>query len=154
LTLQPRRRARRIAVVAVAGLLIAGGVAAIASTAMSAQATTAHAAVRATSTLAAGRGAALPYVSYEAETARYEGTLLGTDPLRTFGQTNFATESSGRESVRLDATGEFVEFTSTNPSNSIVVRNAIPDAPSGGGIDATISLYVIHEGVGPVKPLV
>jgi hypothetical protein len=89
-----------------------------------------------------GRGAALPYVEYEAEAANYQGTLLQTDPLRTFGHTNFATESSGRQSVRLNSTGQFVEFTSTNAANSIVVRNSIPDAPSGGGIDATISLYV------------
>ncbi|WP_214416132.1 CARDB domain-containing protein [Sphaerisporangium fuscum] len=89
-----------------------------------------------------GRGAAVPWVEYEAESARYQGTLLETDPLRTFGHTNFATESSGRKSVRLTSTGQFVEFTSTNPSNSIVVRDSIPDAPDGGGIDATISLYV------------
>ncbi|MEV7971108.1 CARDB domain-containing protein [Sphaerisporangium sp. NPDC088356] len=89
-----------------------------------------------------GRGAAVPWVEYEAESARYQGTLLEADALRTFGHTNFATESSGRKSVRLNSTGQFVEFTSTNASNSIVVRNSIPDAPNGGGIDATISLYI------------
>ncbi|MEU7777379.1 CARDB domain-containing protein [Micromonospora parva] len=89
-----------------------------------------------------GRGAAVPYVSYEAEAGRYQGTLLEADPLRTFGHTNFASESSGRKSVRLTGTGQFVEFTSTNQANSIVVRNSIPDAPGGGGIEATISLYV------------
>jgi uncharacterized repeat protein (TIGR01451 family) len=89
-----------------------------------------------------GRGAAVPYVEYEAEAAAYQGTLLETDPLRTFGHTNFATESSGRKSVRLNSSGQFVEFTSTNAANSIVVRNSIPDAPNGGGADATISLYV------------
>ncbi|WP_329084361.1 MULTISPECIES: CARDB domain-containing protein [unclassified Streptosporangium] len=89
-----------------------------------------------------GRGAAVPYVEYEAESASYQGTLLETDPLRTFGHTNFATESSGRKSVRLNSTGQFVEFTSTNPSNSIVVRNSIPDAAGGGGIEASISLYI------------
>ncbi|WP_440072432.1 CARDB domain-containing protein [Streptosporangium sp. OZ121] len=89
-----------------------------------------------------GRGAAVPWVEYEAEAANYQGTLLETDPLRTFGHTNFATESSGRKSVRLNSTGQFVEFTSTNPSNSIVVRNSIPDAAGGGGIEASISLYI------------
>jgi hypothetical protein len=89
-----------------------------------------------------GRGAAVPWVEYEAESANYQGTLLTTDPLRTFGHTNFATESSGRQSVRLNSMGQFVEFTSTNAANSIVVRNSIPDAPNGGGQDATISLYV------------
>ncbi|MGH3468165.1 MAG: right-handed parallel beta-helix repeat-containing protein [Thermocrispum sp.] len=92
--------------------------------------------------IAATAGAQLPYVEYEAEAAEYQGTLVEADPLRTFGHTNFGTESSGRKSVRLESTGEFVEFTSSNAANSIVVRNSIPDAPAGGGIDATISLYV------------
>ncbi|MFI9455165.1 CARDB domain-containing protein [Amycolatopsis sp. NPDC052450] len=89
-----------------------------------------------------GRGAAVPYVEYEAETAQYQGELLVADPLRTFGHTNFATESSGRKSVRLANQGQYVEFTSANQANSLVVRNSIPDAPGGGGQDATISLYV------------
>ncbi|MEU6764962.1 CARDB domain-containing protein [Streptomyces sp. NPDC046853] len=88
-----------------------------------------------------GRGAAVPYVEYEAEDGRYEGTLLEADAERTFGHTNFATESSGRKSVRLNSTGEFVEFTSTSAANSIVVRNSIPDAPGGGGQEKTLSLY-------------
>ena len=89
-----------------------------------------------------GRGAAVPWVEYEAEAARYQGVLLETDPLRTFGHTNFATESSGRKSVRLNSTGQFVEFTSTNQANSIVVRNSVPDSASGGGQDFSLSLYV------------
>jgi hypothetical protein len=89
-----------------------------------------------------GRGAAVPYVEYEAEAASYQGTLLEADPLRTFGHTNFATESSGRKSVRLTSAGQFVEFSSTNQANSIVVRNSIPDSANGTGIEATISLYV------------
>jgi len=95
-----------------------------------------------TQSIVVGRGAAVPYVSYEAEAARYQGTLVEADPLRTFSHTNFGTESSGRKSVRLTGSGQFVEFTSVNQANSIVVRNSIPDAPAGGGIDATISLYV------------
>ncbi|MGN5634106.1 CARDB domain-containing protein [Streptomyces sp. AC154] len=89
-----------------------------------------------------GRGAAVPYTEYEAEKGDYRGTLLTSDKKRTFGHTNFATESSGRQSVRLNSTGEYVEVTSTVPSNSIVVRNSIPDAAAGGGSEATISLYV------------
>lgn len=91
--------------------------------------------------LVVGRGAAVPYTEYEAEDGRYTGTLLTADAKRTFGHTNFATESSGRKSVRLDSGGQYVEFTSTTSTNSIVVRNSIPDAPGGGGSSATISLY-------------
>ena len=89
-----------------------------------------------------GRGAAVPYTEYEAEDGRYQGSLLTADRKRTFGHTNFATESSGRRSVRLDTAGQFVEITSTNAANSLVVRNSVPDAPGGGGAEATISLYV------------
>ncbi|WP_438860700.1 CARDB domain-containing protein [Amycolatopsis solani] len=89
-----------------------------------------------------GRGAALPYTEYEAEAAQYQGQLLEADPLRTFGHTNFATESSGRASVRLANQGQYVEFTSVNQANSIVVRNSVPDAAGGGGQDFTLSLYV------------
>ncbi|MEV3858910.1 CARDB domain-containing protein [Streptomyces sp. NPDC050095] len=88
-----------------------------------------------------GRGASVPYTEYEAENGTYTGTLLETDALRTFGHTNYATESSGRKSVRLDSTGQYVQFTSTNATNSIVVRNSIPDAPGGGGQEKTLSLY-------------
>ncbi|KQR17450.1 CARDB domain-containing protein [Cellulomonas sp. Leaf334] len=88
-----------------------------------------------------GRGAAVPYTSYEAEAGTYTGTLLEADALRTFGHTNFGTESSGRRSVRLTNQGQYVQLTSTNATNSIVVRNSIPDAAGGGGQDATISLY-------------
>ncbi|WP_190076528.1 CARDB domain-containing protein [Streptomyces daghestanicus] len=94
-----------------------------------------------TKPLVVGRGAAVPYTEYEAEDGRYRGTLLEADAERTFGHTNFGTESSGRKSVRLDATGEYVEFTSTASANSVVVRNSVPDAPGGGGADTTISLY-------------
>ncbi|MFF1867314.1 CARDB domain-containing protein [Streptomyces sp. CB03911] len=89
-----------------------------------------------------GRGAALPYTEYEAEDAQYNGVLLQSDQKRTFSHTNFATESSGRRSVQLNSSGQYVEFTSANAANSIVVRNSIPDAANGGGQSATISLYV------------
>ncbi|KZM34367.1 CARDB domain-containing protein [Oerskovia enterophila] len=94
-----------------------------------------------TLTVTVGRGAAVPYTTYEAEEGQYTGTLLQADPLRTFGHTNFASESSGRESVRLTSTGQYVQLTSTSATNSIVVRSSIPDAPGGGGQEKTISLY-------------
>ncbi|MGW5188408.1 CARDB domain-containing protein [Kribbella sp. NPDC004138] len=95
-----------------------------------------------TKSMVVGRGAAVPFTSYEAEAGNYTGTLLIADAQRTFGHTNFATESSGRQSVRLNSSGQYVEFTSTVPTNSIVVRNSIPDSADGQGLQATISLYV------------
>jgi hypothetical protein len=86
----------------------------------------------------AGRGATVPWLEYEAESATTNGVAVGPD--RTFG--TIASESSGRRAVRLEATGQFVELTSTQRANAIVVRTVIPDAPAGGGISATLNLYV------------
>jgi hypothetical protein len=84
------------------------------------------------------RGASVPWIEYEAEYAATNGAILGPD--RTFG--SIPAESSGRRSVELKSTGGYVEFTSAQAANSLVVRYVIPDAPKGGGITATLSLYV------------
>ena len=84
-----------------------------------------------------GRGATLPYVEYEAEEATTNGVVIG--PSTTFG--NLAAEASARRAVRLDAMGHKVEFRLDRPASSIVVRYAIPDAPGGGGLNATLGLY-------------
>jgi hypothetical protein len=86
----------------------------------------------------AARGATVPWLEYEAEGAATNGVLVGPD--RTFG--TIASESSGRRAVRLEATGQFVEFTSSQRANALVVRFVIPDAPGGGGTAATLNLYV------------
>lgn len=51
-------------------------------------------------------------------------------------------ESSGRRCVELNTTGESVSWTTTDLTNTIVVRVSIPDAPTGGGITDSLSLYV------------
>lgn len=85
-----------------------------------------------------GAGAVLPFVEYEAEDQQTNGTIIG--PSRTLG--DLAEEASGRRAVRLDATGQKVSLTTTAAANAIVIRYAIPDAPAGGGEDATLGLYV------------
>ncbi|MBN2085763.1 MAG: hypothetical protein JW748_11125 [Anaerolineales bacterium] len=84
------------------------------------------------------RGALVPWIEYEAEDGITNGEILGPD--RTFG--TIASESSGRRAVRLDATGEYVQFKSSQVANSIVVRYVIPDTPTGIGMSASLSLYV------------
>ncbi len=84
------------------------------------------------------RGAAVPWIEYEAELGETNGEILGPD--RTFG--TIASESSRREAVRLDAVGEYVSFVATEAANSAVVRYVLPDSEDGTGLDATISLYV------------
>ena len=51
-------------------------------------------------------------------------------------------EAVGRKYVQLDAQGEFVELRTQAPANGLVMRYSIPDAPAGGGMDATLSLYI------------
>ncbi|HSK89426.1 MAG TPA: glycosyl hydrolase family 28-related protein, partial [Anaerolineales bacterium] len=84
------------------------------------------------------RGAAVPWIEYEAEDGQTSGEALLPD--RTFG--TIPAESSGRRAVRLDRAGEYVQFQSTGPANSVVVRFVIPDSEDGQGLEATISLYV------------
>lgn len=89
----------------------------------------------------AGRGAAVPWIEFQAEDAATSGTILG--PNRTkWDASHIEAEAIGRKAVRLDRTGQFVAFHTTAPANSIVVRFSIPDAPGGGGIDATLGLYI------------
>ncbi len=86
----------------------------------------------------ATRGATLPYNEQEAENAATNGAVIGPD--RTF--THLASEASGREAVTLNAQGQYVEFTLTQPANGMILRYSIPDAPDGSGLSAPLSLYV------------
>ncbi|MBK1811743.1 carbohydrate-binding protein [Clostridium sp. YIM B02505] len=87
------------------------------------------------------RGATLPYVEYEAEDASTNGTIL--DDSRTYKE--LTSEASGRKAVKLDSTGEYIEFTLIKPANSIVLRYSIPDSVDGKGITAPINMYVNGE---------
>ncbi|WP_426362456.1 discoidin domain-containing protein [Streptomyces sp. E-08] len=94
----------------------------------------------ATQPLFVGRGANMPYDMYEAEDGTAGGGATVVGPNRTVG--DIAGEASGRRAVNLDATGEYVEFTSRASTNTLVTRFSIPDAPGGGGIESTIDVYV------------
>ncbi|MFE0648603.1 discoidin domain-containing protein [Streptomyces sp. NPDC059534] len=94
----------------------------------------------ATQPLFVGRGANMPYDMYEAEDGAAGGGATVVGPNRTVG--DIAGEASGRKAVQLDATGEYVEFTTRAATNTLVTRFSIPDAPGGGGIDSTIDVYV------------
>ena len=104
-----------------------------------ATATTAAAASMPTPAEAAStRGATVPWIEYEAEAGQTNGEVLTPD--RTFG--TIAAESSGRSAVKLAASGQYVQFTSKQEANSVVVRFVIPDSEDGAGLNATLSLYV------------
>jgi Pectate lyase superfamily protein len=85
--------------------------------------------------LIGGRGASLGMIEQEAENATTNGTTLAFD---TSAYT-LAAEASGRRAVKL-LPGQYVEFTLTRPANALTIRYSIPDAPTGGGIDAPLTL--------------
>jgi hypothetical protein len=87
-----------------------------------------------------GRGANMPYDHQEAEDAAIGGGGQVVGPNRTIG--DLAGEASGRRAVTLNTDGSFVEFTTRAPTNTLVTRFSIPDAPGGGGINSTINVYV------------
>ncbi|WP_265736702.1 glycosyl hydrolase family 28-related protein, partial [Peterkaempfera griseoplana] len=109
-------------------------------TAVVAGAGTAHAAgVPTLSPLAVqGRGATVPFVEQEAEYAATNGTVIGPDRLYT----HLPSEASGRQAVTLGAVGQYVEFTLTQPANSIDFRYSLPDSSDGKGRDASMDLLV------------
>jgi hypothetical protein len=91
--------------------------------------------------LVAGRGAQLGIVEQEAENAATNGAIL---PFDTSAYT-LSGEASGRQAVRL-APGQNVAFTLTQPANAMTIRYSIPDAPTGGGIDAPLTVSVDQHG--------
>ncbi len=100
----------------------------------------AHATVAAIDpSLVAGRGAQLGIVEQEAENATTNGTIL---PFDTSAYT-LSSEASGRQAVQLTP-GQSIAFTLTQRANAVTIRYAIPDAPTGGGIDAPLTVSVNH----------
>jgi CARDB/F5/8 type C domain len=87
-----------------------------------------------------GRGANMPYDTYEAEDGVVAGGATVVGPNRTIG--DLAGEASGRRAVKLATTGSSVEFTTRASTNTLVTRFAIPDAAGGGGINSTLDIYV------------
>ena len=82
-----------------------------------------------------GRGANMPYDAYEAEDGTLGGGAAVVGPNRTIG--DLAGEASGRKAVTLNQTGASVQWTTRNPTNTIVARFSIPD-----GTTSSINVYV------------
>ncbi|MDX6345291.1 MAG: hypothetical protein QOF84_81 [Streptomyces sp.] len=97
--------------------------------------------------VAATAGATTPFVTAEAET----GTLGGGARIRSISPgspaptaASLETEASGYALVELKATGDSVTIPNNagKSANTLVVRVSIPDAAAGGGITASLNLYV------------
>ncbi|MFK0171748.1 discoidin domain-containing protein [Streptomyces sp. NPDC090306] len=82
-----------------------------------------------------GRGADMPYDMYEAEDGTLGGGAKVVGPNRTIG--DIAGEASGRKAVTLNATGQYVEWTTRAQTNTLVTRFSIPD-----GTTTTLDVYV------------
>ena len=83
-------------------------------------------------------GATVPWTTYEAEIMTVSGgTILGPQ----YGPNVVASESSGRQCVQLNATGQYVQFTAQSNANAIIVRYSVPDNSSGTGTNYTLGLY-------------
>ncbi|KRF34608.1 S-layer homology domain-containing protein [Paenibacillus sp. Soil787] len=84
------------------------------------------------------RGAIESYTTYEAEQGETNGTIVG--PSRTYHE--LANEASGKQAVKMDQVGQFVQFQAAHKANSLVLRYSIPDNADGTGMNAKIGLYV------------
>ncbi|MDB6019417.1 MAG: coagulation factor 5/8 type domain protein [Pedosphaera sp.] len=93
-----------------------------------------------------GVGAVTPFTSYEAEAGALGGgaTAISLTSAPTTQYSSPELESSGHAYVRLNVTGQYVEWVNNTGQNitALNVRACIPDASGGGGITATLDLYV------------
>ena len=91
-------------------------------------------------------GATTPFTSYEAEAGKLGGNAsissLTATPTTRYSSPEL--EASGHAYVKLNATGQYVEWVNRTGREvtAINVRECIPDAPKGGGMAATLDLYV------------
>lgn len=82
-------------------------------------------------------GAAISWITVEAETMKTNGIVLGPayEPYRV------ETESSGQRCVKLQNKGQWVEFVAPAKANSMVIRVSVPDNNQGGGMHTTLGIY-------------
>ncbi len=91
-------------------------------------------------------GATTPFISYEGEDGLLGGgatiSYLTNPPTDQYSSPEL--EASGHAYARLNATGQYVQWTNTTGKSitAINLRSCIPDAPTGGGIVSTIDMYV------------
>ncbi|MEU9972215.1 discoidin domain-containing protein [Streptomyces sp. NPDC051014] len=91
-------------------------------------------------------GAATPFSVYEAEagTPAQGAAVRSLTSAPTTPYSSAALEASGHSYVHLDGTGQSVRWTNTTgrPISFLNVRAGIPDSAAGGGLTATLDLYV------------
>jgi Pectate lyase superfamily protein len=83
------------------------------------------------------RGAIIPWTTYEAEHMNTTGTVMGPK----YGPYQVETESSGQKCVKLSDKGQYLEFTSSENANCLVIRYSLPDGKKGNGQNSTLGIY-------------
>jgi len=94
---------------------------------------------------AATVGATTPFTVIEGEAGTLGGgaTIRKLQTIPANAVSSPELEASGRAFVQLTAAGQSVSWVNpVDSDNTINIRECIPDAPAGGGIDATLDLYV------------
>lgn len=105
-----------------------------------------HAAPAPAATTAVTAGATTPFTSYEGEAGTLGGgaTTVSLTAAPTTQYSSPALEASGHGYAHLSATNQSVQWTNNTgqPISYVNLRASIPDSASGGGITATLDLYV------------
>ena len=94
-----------------------------------------------------GKGAALPFISYQSQDAAWQGQLLGFS-------TEYHTiqsEATGRMAVKLQEPGDYVEFTLREGANAMTLRYCMPDSPEGGGMEGSLTVYAGDSKIGTIR---
>jgi F5/8 type C domain/Pectate lyase superfamily protein/Abnormal spindle-like microcephaly-assoc'd, ASPM-SPD-2-Hydin len=113
----------------------------VAGTALLSSVLTVLAAGPAAAAATGGPGASLPYIELQAENAATTGTIIGPSASGVAYGT-LADEASYRKAVTLSGQGQYVEFTTTAPTNSIDFRYSIPDGSGGSVYTSPISFSI------------
>ncbi|MFA5689463.1 MAG: right-handed parallel beta-helix repeat-containing protein [Kiritimatiellales bacterium] len=93
----------------------------------------------------ANAGADMPFITLEAESAAtVKGSVVRLSESCPWPSVP-EQEASGHAYAELKKTGDYIEFVFERAANAMVIRHCIPDAPNGGGISATLGLYVNGE---------
>ena len=98
------------------------------------------------------RGGFLPFTTIEAEHANNcHGTVIGPSYESYSDTPHLATEASGRRACSLSSksnnvsavrVSDYVEFISVSEFSGIAIRYSLPDAPSGGGLEAPLAVAI------------
>ena len=95
-------------------------------------------------------GAKVPFVTIEAESQQTTGMIVAHQG-KPSHIVSPELEASGRGYVELSKTGDAVAFPIKAAANTVVIRHCIPDAPEGGGMEATLSLFVNNQFTEEIK---